>query len=154
MIVDRILQILNNKHITKYKFCKDLGVSNGFLDKTREITTDKCANILTYFPDINPDWLLTGKGSMLREKPDKSTNQSIVGSNINNGMAIVGNVRGNNSGNINSNVDVRQYYSDSPDVLRARIKEKDLLLAEKDERIRELISEKEELKQALKDVKK
>jgi tRNA A37 threonylcarbamoyladenosine modification protein TsaB len=71
MIIERILQILEFKGITKYKFCKDLGVSNAFLDKSREITTDKYANILEYFTDINPNWLLTGKGDMLKtgEKP-------------------------------------------------------------------------------------
>lgn len=49
-LTERILQILEYKKITKYKFCKDLGLSKGFLDKPREITTDKYANILAYFP--------------------------------------------------------------------------------------------------------
>lgn len=66
MITERILQVIEKKEITKYKFCKDLGLSNSFLDKSREITTDKYANILEYFPDINPKWLLTGKGSMFK----------------------------------------------------------------------------------------
>lgn len=67
-ITERISQVLEYKNITKYKFCKDLGFSKGFLDKPREITTDKYANILVYFPDINPEWLLTGKGEMLKER--------------------------------------------------------------------------------------
>lgn len=71
-ITDRILQILENKEITKYKFCKDLGFSNGFLDKPREITTDKYANILEYFPDINPKWLLTGEGATIKTKSTKN----------------------------------------------------------------------------------
>ncbi len=66
-ITERILLYLDSKGISKYKFSKDLGVSNGFLDKKREIGTDKYANILEYFPDINPEWLLTGKGEMLRD---------------------------------------------------------------------------------------
>jgi len=66
MITERILQLLKLKSITKYKFCKDLGLSNGFLDKPREISTDKYANILAYFPDVNPEWLLTGSGSTLK----------------------------------------------------------------------------------------
>lgn len=66
-ITDRILIVLENKGITKYKFCKDLGFSNGFLDKSREISTDKYANILFYFADVNPTWLLTGKGEMLND---------------------------------------------------------------------------------------
>ncbi len=65
-ITERILQYIEHKGITKYKFSKNLGVSNAFLDKPREITTDKYANILEYYPDINPEWLLTGQGEMLK----------------------------------------------------------------------------------------
>ena len=68
MITERILELLNYKGITKYKFCKDLGFSNGFLDKPREITTEKYANILEYFKDVNPNWLLTGKGEMIKKE--------------------------------------------------------------------------------------
>jgi hypothetical protein len=34
--------------------------------------------ILLFYDNINPEWLLTGKGSMLREKTDKSVNQHSV----------------------------------------------------------------------------
>jgi phage repressor protein C with HTH and peptisase S24 domain len=68
MITERILKYLEYKGITKYKFCKDLGLSNGFLEKPREISTDKYANILVYFPDISPAWLLTGEGEMLKKQ--------------------------------------------------------------------------------------
>lgn len=68
MITERISEILDLKGITKYRFCKDLGLSNGFLDKPREITTDKYANILKYLPDVNPEWLLTGNGQMLKNE--------------------------------------------------------------------------------------
>ena len=58
-------------------------------------------------------------------------------------------VQGSNNivGVINSKVDARQYYSDSPDVLRAqievleeRIKEKDSQIKEKDSQIKELLN--------------
>ena len=91
-ITERILQILEYKGITEYKFNKDLGFSNGFLNKSREISTDKYANILSYFPDVNPYWLLTGKGQMLKQQ-EKTISQSIVGDHN-----IGGNVGGNVSG--------------------------------------------------------
>lgn len=65
-ITERILKVIDYMGITRYKFCKDLGLSNAFLDKPREISTDKYANILEYAPDISPNWLLTGKGPMLK----------------------------------------------------------------------------------------
>lgn len=66
-INERILQYLINKDISKYKFYQITGLSNGFLDKKGNIGSDKCENILSFFPDINPEWLLTGKGEMLRD---------------------------------------------------------------------------------------
>lgn len=65
-IIERIIQVIDLKGITKYKFCADLGVSKGFLDKPREITTDKYANILDYFPDVSEKWLLRGEGEIMR----------------------------------------------------------------------------------------
>lgn len=86
-ITERILKIIDNKDITKYKFCKDLGVSKGFLDKPREISTDKYANILSYFPDISPEWLLTGNGSMFRDETPEAT--EIQPSESNNAIPFV-----------------------------------------------------------------
>lgn len=70
-ITERILLILENKNITKYRFHKDLGLSNGFLDKKREITTEKYAKILDYFPDVNPNWLLKGEEDMYKKTTEK-----------------------------------------------------------------------------------
>jgi hypothetical protein len=78
MITERIIQVLEQKGITKYKFCKDLGFSNGFLDKPREITTDKYANILEYFQDIDPIWLLTGKGEMIKDTHNNANSTNVV----------------------------------------------------------------------------
>ncbi|MBY0244795.1 MAG: S24 family peptidase [Sphingobacteriaceae bacterium] len=50
--------------------------------------TDKACKILHQFPEINPEWLLTGEGSMLREAKDK-------------GATIVGNDNNSNIGNNN-----------------------------------------------------
>ena len=67
---------------------------------------------------------------------------------------IVGNGNIANNGDINNsgNIDLRQYYSDSPDVLRAqievldeRIKEKDAQIKEKDAQIKEKDAQIKEL---------
>ncbi|MCO6564352.1 MAG: helix-turn-helix transcriptional regulator [Apibacter sp.] len=65
-IQERILQYLDYKIITPYKFCKDLKFSMGYLDKRGAIGTDKYLKIIEYYKDINPEWLLTGKGEMLK----------------------------------------------------------------------------------------
>ncbi len=63
---ERVIQYIDYKGISKYKFCKDLGFSNKFLDNSSNMGTDKACKILHYFPDINPEWLLTGKGGMIK----------------------------------------------------------------------------------------
>lgn len=65
-IQERILQIIENKGITPYRFCKDLGLSMGYLDKRGAIGTDKYLKIIEYLNEVNPEWLLTGKGEMLK----------------------------------------------------------------------------------------
>ena len=72
MIVSRIMQIIDYKHINKRKFYKETGLSNGFLDKVKDVGVSKIENILSAYPDINPIWLLTGKGNMLLEEPEQS----------------------------------------------------------------------------------
>jgi len=66
MVTDRIIEFIQFKGITKYKFCKIMGFSNGYLDKSRDINSKNYKKILEYFPEIDPTWLLEGKGNMLK----------------------------------------------------------------------------------------
>jgi phage repressor protein C with HTH and peptisase S24 domain len=63
----RVIEFIDYKGITKYKFCKNLGFSNKFLDNSDNMGTDKACKILHQYSELNPEWLLTGKGSMLKE---------------------------------------------------------------------------------------
>lgn len=65
---DRVKIYLENKGITKYSFYKTTGFSNKFLDNSSNMGTDRAEIILRYYPDINPEWLLTGTGPMLRNE--------------------------------------------------------------------------------------
>jgi phage repressor protein C with HTH and peptisase S24 domain len=67
MITNRILQLIEYKGINKNKFYIKTGLSNGFLDKVKDIGASKIEQILNSYPDINPEWLLTGKGDMLKQ---------------------------------------------------------------------------------------
>jgi len=64
MIINRILQLIKYKGINKRKFYIETGLSNGFLDKVKDIGGSKIEQILITYPDINPEWLLTGNGNM------------------------------------------------------------------------------------------
>lgn len=65
MVVDRIKEIIDYKGISKNKFYKETGLSNGFLDKVKDIGVSKTGYILNAYPEINPIWLITGKGDMI-----------------------------------------------------------------------------------------
>ncbi len=70
--LQRIKQFINYIGFTNQKFEKIVGFSNGAfssqLRNNKTIGVDKLENILSKFPELNPEWLLTGRGHMLREK--------------------------------------------------------------------------------------
>ena len=74
LIIKNIMQIIDYKSINKSKFYKQTGLSNGFLDKVKDVGVSKIEQILNTYPEINPEWLITGKGEMLR-KSDNQLNE-------------------------------------------------------------------------------
>lgn len=80
-IKERVLYISENKGITREKFFDDLGITYGnFKGKAKEkaLSSDVLAKIITKYPDVNPEWLLTGKGSMLKDEAIKGTPVEVV----------------------------------------------------------------------------
>ena len=69
----RILDLIEYKKITIQKFFELTGIKRGFLDsdKLNQSVSDRhLAMIFAAFPDINAEWLITGKGEMLRNGSD------------------------------------------------------------------------------------
>ena len=66
-VQERILQILEIEKVTPYKFCKDLGFSQGYLDKRGAIGTDKYLKIIKYLSAYNPMWILNEEGEILKQ---------------------------------------------------------------------------------------
>jgi len=64
---ERIKEYLEDKGLSKYKFYKKTGFSNKFLDNSSNMGTNKAEIILRYYPEINSEWLLTGKGAMIKD---------------------------------------------------------------------------------------
>ena len=68
-VKERILYILEFKGITKSSFFEKIGMTYGNFtgnNKKKPINSDAITNILSEFPDINPMWLLTGKGDIFQ----------------------------------------------------------------------------------------
>lgn len=77
-ILDRIRQIIENEHLTIASFERMIGVSNATIGKAIErkkgVSSDVLQKILETFLMIDPDWLLLGKGEMLRQNtPNNET---------------------------------------------------------------------------------
>ena len=68
LIKSRILQYLQLKGITKYSFYKNTGVTNGVLSQTNGISEDNLMKFLSYYDDVNLDWLFTGEGEIFKTK--------------------------------------------------------------------------------------
>lgn len=74
-INERILELYNYKRLNKYsEFAELTGLSHqtvsNYLKGKQKPDVDKLAIILQSFDDVNAEWLLTGKGEMLKSNND------------------------------------------------------------------------------------
>jgi hypothetical protein len=66
----RLLQFIGYKNISQKKFLQEVGLKRGFLDtdKLNAAVSDMfIAKIIAVYAELNPEWLITGKGAMLRQ---------------------------------------------------------------------------------------
>lgn len=68
-IKERILQFVDNQGIPREEFCTKVGITSSNFRGTL-LFSDPNARIVSkvflLYPQLNPDWLLNGKGEMLR----------------------------------------------------------------------------------------
>lgn len=85
-IKDRVILIAEKQIITKESFYKSIGVTSAnFRGKPKEtpLNSKVIVNIITTYPDIDPIWLLTGQGEMLKKvelSPQKRTEGYVINS--------------------------------------------------------------------------
>lgn len=76
-IKQNILQYLAIKGTTPYEFYKKSGVTRGVLNQNNGISEENIARFLAYAPDVNVEWLITGRGSMMGDNEKELTTQNI-----------------------------------------------------------------------------
>ena len=117
-IKQNILQFIERQNISKNKLYEKTGISNGTLSQKGGMSESNIMKFLSAYTEVSAEWLLTGKGEML-----KSSVQNIV---QNSGKNSINNI----SGNIE-----QQNYNELMEIIR----EKDRQIAKKDEQINKLI---------------
>lgn len=96
MIKDRLIAFLEYLDIGQNKFAQNVGLSAGFVNNLGKNIRSKSLNkILSTYPQLNENWLLTGEGEMI--KPN-TQNINIEG----------GNNKGLNNINGSSNIAISQ----------------------------------------------
>jgi phage repressor protein C with HTH and peptisase S24 domain len=68
-VKERVLQIAEKKGVAKERFFEEIGMTYGSFKgaaKNTPLNSDAIANIISKYPDISAEWLLTGKQPMLK----------------------------------------------------------------------------------------
>lgn len=77
MVKERILHFIENQHLTKESFFKEVGVTSANfrgVNLKSALSTDVVVRILSIYPDLSAEWLLTGNGEMLKEEGEMGSN--------------------------------------------------------------------------------
>ena len=95
MIKERIIQFIDLKGVTKEHFYNKIGMTSAnFRGKAKEtpINSTTIENILSEFPDLNLDWLITGKGEMTKMPTQIVKNEGTTNNQNNINAPIEGNI--------------------------------------------------------------
>lgn len=69
-IKQNILHFVDFLGISKREFYAKTGISRGTLESNTGITEDTMAKFIATYPDVSPEWMLTGKGKMTKQAND------------------------------------------------------------------------------------
>lgn len=91
---ERILKFIEYKGISTNAFEKSIGRSTNYVRNSKSFTSNVLATIMDIYPELAIEWLITGKGEMLKvDYTDKSPLVSNGSGTV--GSVISGNVTGN-----------------------------------------------------------
>jgi hypothetical protein len=76
IIKQKILQYLDCKGISKYKFYQETGITNGILSQSNGLSEENTFKFLSTYRDISLTWLFYGEGSMLNTDEPNSIIQT------------------------------------------------------------------------------
>lgn len=78
LIKQNISLYLAKKGVSDYVYYKESGTTRGILGQNNGISEENISRFLAYAPDVNYEWLLTGKGNMLKEEETEDVSAPVV----------------------------------------------------------------------------
>lgn len=65
----RLIELIKALGMSQRRFEQACGFSNGYINNIKKsIQPDKLQSIVLNFPNVNPGWIMTGDGSMMRQR--------------------------------------------------------------------------------------
>lgn len=74
----KILTFLSEMGISQYDFYRKTGITRGILSQNNGISEENIARFLAVYPQVSAEWLLTGRGNMLREEDGQLARPTIA----------------------------------------------------------------------------
>lgn len=76
-VKERIQQYIDKKRISVNSFENSINASNGYWRKTKSISANVVSDILRIYSDINPIWVMTGEGEMIKNISESDSQNDI-----------------------------------------------------------------------------
>jgi len=90
ILSERIKKIIDYKGLTINKFSESVEASNSYFNKVLKnntsIGSDRLEKIIRTYPDISPEWLLTGEGEMIKNADKPSVKKTET---LNDGIPLI-----------------------------------------------------------------
>ena len=80
-VKERLIEFIKHKRVTKRQFYMKVGLSSGFLNKSKSIGSNKIRKIIQTYPELSIEWVVMGTGNMLHstdERRDKQTSKFLL----------------------------------------------------------------------------
>lgn len=85
-IIDRIILFIHHKNLSMRAFDSSINVGNGYTSKQSKskasVGSDVLERIIDTYPELNPLWLITGKGEMIIDIQTVDSEPTPLGSSI------------------------------------------------------------------------
>ena len=81
-VKERLVIFAKSKEKSVRAFESKIGLTIGYVNAIRvSIQPDKIQSIVSYYPDLNAGWLMTGEGEMLKNAADTTISNDLVSEN-------------------------------------------------------------------------